>query len=302
LHGPTVISAVAIDMPLADDWDELQKPQEVGNEEDNLQRERSSPTLGANTLDTTIISSSDSKSRARPMELARPEGEAPDGVHLHQPAEAVLTVQCARVAARDRMAAASCSCPRQRTRQNLARQTSSAFAVLPSLDRRFMGMRPSPADQRRLDTILQHAMAAQHPEGKPEPTGAHLGATWRQRTVLTLHEFPSFFARTLLLCVAPCAIGFATISVGVWHAHLMSRDLHDVSASYEDCEQLTAVRSTSSIVAQCLKATMTICYNVVASVVALCALISWRIVLAVAARTALFQAGWSVWRSALRTS
>jgi hypothetical protein len=137
----------------------------------------------------------------------------------------------------------------------------------------FAGFKPSAADQQRLDSILM-------PRFSQVPVaGTHLASSWRKRALGTIKEFPVFFGKTLLLCIVPSLFGFAATSVGSWHADLLSSEFSDVTATFGNMEDLAEVRSTQSVVAECLKSTLTRASQLLGVTIALCSLVSHSVVL-----------------------
>jgi hypothetical protein len=133
------------------------------------------------------------------------------------------------------------------------------------------GFKPSDADQERLDAILDPGLDA--------ILGVHLANSWQQRMLGTLRGFPTFFSKTLLLCIVPALFGIAVVSVPSWHASLLCTEFADVTATFYLYEQLAEVRSTMSVLAECSKSVMVRGTWIVMCIVILCSQVSYTIVL-----------------------
>jgi hypothetical protein len=162
--------------------------------------------------------------------------------------------------------------PKERTSERISERISTGAKqlrneVVAVLQTSFQ---PSPADQMRLDAVLQPS----------DPKGfAHLAESWQERAFGALKEFPGFFGKTLLLCIVPCLCGFASISVASWDASLLISQFSHVTATYSDLMWLAEVRSTESLVAEWLFAVLTRASILLAVVLVLCSQVSPEVVL-----------------------
>jgi hypothetical protein len=141
-----------------------------------------------------------------------------------------------------------------------------------------VSFRPTEADQQRLDAILGTSASA---------VGVHLANSWQERALGTLKDVPFFFGQTLLLCILPSLVGFAAISVFVWHASLMCSEFSGVTATYHHLEYLAEVRSTTSLVAETFKTALARAVFPITLMVLLCSQVSYIVVVPASRRTLL---------------
>jgi hypothetical protein len=162
--------------------------------------------------------------------------------------------------------------PKERTSERISERISTGAKqlrneVVAVLQTSFQ---PSPADQMRLDAVLQPS----------DPKGfAHLAESWQERAFGALKEFPGFFGKTLLLCIVPCLCGFASISVALWDAGLLISQFSHVTATYSDLMWLAEVRSTESLVAEWLIGVLVRASMLLGIVLVLCSQVSPEVVL-----------------------
>jgi hypothetical protein len=120
-------------------------------------------------------------------------------------------------------------------------------------------------DQAVLDTVLPKDPRQQKIEGsaatgtalfpneglrfkrKSLSGSAHEAATWQERAIRTVQQFPQHWLRTNLTCVVPAIAGTLAIFVTGAHPQRMTSELPHITATFEQFEYLTEVRSSFSL-------------------------------------------------------